>query len=84
MIKATLRKISSNHENVRTNEIIGEAPMMPMVGFCFTFIAEPLDADFSVRYLKTTEIKEVRQLNRKTVEFETQNSTYQLETSNET
>lgn len=75
----TLIKIDSTHNNMRTNEFKGHFMNIPVVGNQFCIFGEPISENMSVRYIKTSPVKEVEQIYDKILEFKTQNSTYHLE-----
>jgi hypothetical protein len=74
MIKAKLVKIESTHNNLRTNEIVGEFSYSPEVGHVFRFYSKPLDPDASIRVITTSSVQSINGQ-----EFKTRNSTYRLE-----
>lgn len=78
--KGKLIKIESNHNLLRTDEIVGSWPFFPEVGSGFVIYSEPLDKEGNtVRYVRTSKVQEIEQLYDKIWEFKTQNSTYRLE-----
>ena len=73
-----LTQLLSNHNNVRTKEILGYCSGVPTKGKRFVMSAPPLDKSKEIRVLTTTTLKSVRK-DGKTYHFETQNSKYKLE-----
>jgi hypothetical protein len=77
-MKVKLTKLSSTHQNLRTDTIEGNADLLPEVGQCFAMTAEPLDPRASFRWVRTTPIQSIEAMG-DTYRFTTENSTYQLE-----
>jgi hypothetical protein len=77
-----LKKIESNHTNVRTNETAGRVIDLPTVGKYFVLVGESLTPGMDARCITTTEVKSVEQLD-KVYKFKTLNSTYELEVVSE-
>jgi hypothetical protein len=74
----TLKKIESNHNNLRTNEITGVCHKLPEVGGNFILLStEVLTPGTNMRRVTTSEITEVRFVENDIV-FKTQNSLYSL------
>ncbi len=73
-----ITQLSSNHNRVRTREIVGECSHHPVEGKTFLMFAEPIDKSKSVRMLHTSKLKSVRKEDN-TYYFKTQNSEYKLE-----
>lgn len=73
-----LKKIESNHSNVRTNETEGQTLALPEVGKNFTLVGASLTPGLTHRLITTTEIKEVQKNEDGTYIFKTLNSTYGL------
>lgn len=79
MIKVKLTRIKSNHNNLRTDEVIGIAIYgLPEVGASFALAAESLDPTKDIRGVFTTPVTE---LNGNT--FKTANSEYKFEVLND-
>ena len=76
MYLGQLSKITSNHNNLRTDFMEGVVKELPKVGDTFQIVGEGLE--YGMRVIHTTEIKSIDQLNEDTVEFKTRNSTYHL------
>ena len=76
--KVLLKKIESNHNNLRTNEVEGYTLTLPKEGTSLVLTGESLTPGMTARLVHTTEIKEVQKTNEKEFLFKTQNSTYQL------
>jgi hypothetical protein len=72
MFDVKLTKISSSHNNLRTNDVTGKCHVLPQVGTSFTMFAEGLE--FGTRIIATSEVKEVTPEG-----FKTENSEYKLE-----
>lgn len=80
MLKVKLIKVESNHDNVRTDEMLGMSGFIPEVGYGFQIIGEALVADYNCRVIQTTKISEVDfDKETRTFTFKTKNSTYRLE-----
>jgi len=80
MYHATLKKIESNHNNLRTDTVSGLVPALPVVGDqFFMYSNEALTPGAAGRYIYTSQIQEVR-LDPTTGEtiFRTENSVYAL------
>ena len=75
-MQGTLKKIISTHNNLRTPEIEGEFEM-PVIGECFELYGEGLY--WGTRIVQTTEVQEIKEISKDTLEFKTLNSTYNLE-----
>lgn len=78
-MKVTLWKLKSNHQNLRTNMVVGETNLLPTKGFPFVLLAEPLTEEGDTRVVTTTLVTEVTQERDDYLEFTTENSTYGLE-----
>lgn len=77
-MKVKLTKIESNHQNLRSKEIIGNAPFKPQIGNHFVMYAESLTPGLDMRQIVTTEITGVSTEGKITT-FSTQNSIYTVE-----
>jgi hypothetical protein len=80
MYYATLKKIESTHNNVRTDTVKGLVPEMPTTGKpFFMYSSEVLTPGTNLRHIYTTEIKEVT-VNEENgdIVFRTENSLYVL------
>lgn len=75
--KVKLTKIQSNHQNLRTNEILGTCMHLPVEGSVFYLMAPPLESG-NVRLVTTTVVQKVVDLG-SVLDFETENSSYKLE-----
>lgn len=73
-----LKKIESNHNNVRTNETEGQTLSLPEVGKNFSLVGASLTPGLTHRVITTTEIKEVESKGDGSYIFKTLNSTYGL------
>ncbi len=78
MIRAKLTKISSTHENLRTNEMVGGIPKIPEVGETCVIVGRALTPGVSARMIHTTKISKVERISSKQYEFWTKNSHYGL------
>ena len=76
-MKVKLVKLKSNHNNLRTNEMVGECTELPIVGNSFVIFGQPIDKNAAVRVIQTTPVKDVQRMDQ-TLTFGTQNSSYQL------
>jgi len=76
--KVKLTKIKSNHNNLRTREVIGDCNDLPYVGKGFFMWSAPLVEGSICRIVKTTPIQDVY-LKDGVYHFHTENSYYQLE-----
>ncbi len=73
----TLRKIESNHSNLRTPEVVGTATNLPEIGEPFIMYAPPIDQQASVRVIRTSPVVTVDGTRSQTM-FRTENSLYEL------
>lgn len=83
MLRVKLKKIKSDHANLRTNEIDGKTTHIPEVGHQFQIFAPPLDGgDF--RVITTTKVveSEYKDADRSFI-FKTANSVYELKVTDE-
>lgn len=79
MRKAKLTRLSSVHDNLRTNEIEGVA-YEPVLGKCFELVGPPLDPLADVRLVYTTPVLTLKVLGHGPVySFTTRNSHYKVE-----
>lgn len=79
-MKAILKKITSTHDKLRTNEVKGDLLYLPEVGTSVIMFSEPLDATVgSTRMVKTSNIKELTLLSPDVYSITTLNSVYELE-----
>lgn len=78
-----LTRISSNHNRLRTNEVVGWGEKIPEVGEPFTMTAPPLDPEAGFRYVTTSPVKSVAPIKNDDAVvgylFNTENSTYQVD-----
>lgn len=77
MTKATLIKVQSTHNNLRTDEIEGRFADPPTLGHSFGFFADPLDETMDIRVVTTSRVQSVQQTEEGFI-FSTLNSTYYL------
>ena len=76
MYKCILTKIKSTHNNLRTDTIEGIAPNLPQKETCFYLYGQGLE--FGTRLIATSLVKEIINRTDESIDFETQNSTYNL------
>jgi len=76
MYNVKLTKIRSNHNNLRSNVIIGKTNELPTVGEGFQMLSEGLD--FGVRHVWTSPIQHLEKID-SIYQFNTANSVYKLE-----
>jgi len=81
-MKAKLKKINSNHNNLRTDTVEGHIDFLPEVNLPFMIKAEPIDPNADIRLVWTTPVKSVQYIDSNTIVFETKNSTYEIELLN--
>ena len=81
-----LVRLKSAHRNLRTDTITGTSEEIPTKGKRFVMTAEPLNPDFSVRVIETTEVTWIRNTpggalftGINSMVFQTENSTYRLD-----
>ncbi len=55
-MKVRLTKVSSTHNRLRTDEVVGEAFCAPVVGERFEMYAEPLDSAMDIRLVSTSPV----------------------------
>lgn len=80
--QARLTKITSNHNNLRTNSMVGEISDIPKIGFPFIISnQDPLNKNIGAngRLIFTTNVVSVDKKTDIEYEFKTVNSTYKLE-----
>ncbi len=78
MFKVKLTKIESSHKNLRTDIVEGLTESMPVVDQDFVMFAEALEPGGTIRYIRTSPVKEVTE-DRNGLSFKTNNSSYRLE-----
>ena len=78
MITIKLKKISSSHNNLRTDVVEGVCLSFPEVGESFCMLSSPLVSG-SVRTIRTSKIKSIEQLKSNIYSIITQNSQYEVE-----
>ena len=78
-MRGKIKKIVSNHNNLRTTEMEGEFSEPPTVGQPFTIFGEALEEKEGVRMIRTTPVKEVGLITGGDLVFKTENSEYELE-----
>jgi len=76
-MKAKLTRIKSTHNNLRTDEVIGETDDLPIVGESFSMSGEGIE--FGTRLIFTTPVKNLEKIGEKIYIFSTKNSEYKLE-----
>lgn len=77
MYKATLRKISNNHNALHTDEVVGEILQLPEKGMPIILYAESLDPTKDIRMIATTPIIEIAR-DKEVFHIATKNSRYIL------
>ena len=77
MYDLTLKKLESTHNNLRTDEVQGLAPELPVVGKRFFMYADPINPIASQRYINTSSVKEIQRKGEDLI-VKTENSTYIL------
>jgi hypothetical protein len=81
----TIKKKSSTHQNLRTDEMKGQWLRMPEIGESFQIFGESLTEGMDVRMISTTPVKAVARILYDGVVtgaiFLTENSHYELEIS---
>jgi hypothetical protein len=73
-----LTRIVSNHENLRTNSIVGKCIKTPRIHHRFLMTSEPLNKDKDIRFVLTSVVQKVHVKGNKYT-FHTENSKYELE-----
>jgi len=76
-VKVKLTRISSNHRNLRTDEVVGETEDLPEVGHLFIMTAPPLDPANAIRSIVTTPVRVCERIGDE-FDFHTRNSHYRL------
>jgi hypothetical protein len=76
--RVKLTKIESNHNNLRTNEVVGVTNKLPEVGMRFQMLAAPLQTGH-VRYVDTSPIQNIFKVDDNTQTLHTMNSIYEFE-----
>jgi hypothetical protein len=75
--KVVLKRMLSNHNNLRTDVIEGMAMHLPSVGMPFILFGESLTDPAATRVVTTTPVMETK-VNDSVWWFKTKNSTYEL------
>jgi hypothetical protein len=78
-MKVKLTKLESNHKNLRTESIVGEAALIPTAGLCFRVVGKSLTAGLTHRLVTTSEVQSVYEHSNNKYIFHTLNSKYELE-----
>ncbi len=82
MYSVRLIKVTSNHNNLRTVQIVGLTHELPEVGQPFTLLGDPLTESAHVRIIHTTPVEKVDVIhsseNKGRAVFETANSVYKV------
>lgn len=78
-LKGKLIKIESEHNLLRTDEVVGTFLDVPKVGERFTIYAEPLSNEANIRTVNTSPVKSIEKIYEKIWEMKTQFSTYHIE-----
>lgn len=81
MHKVRLTKIQSEHNNVRTNEVVGVTSSLPKIGDRFQMLSEAIDKSqgANVRYIETSPVESLKSSCENTIIMKTHYSTYELE-----
>lgn len=83
MFKVRLRKIQSNHSNLRTDVVLGTCERLPEVGRDFYLDSAALNPYIEAmggrREIRTTEVQVLGERVGNTITFHTQNSQYELD-----
>lgn len=80
MYDVILTRLSSQHRNLRTDEVRGRAEELPRKGERFVLVGPPLTEGAPFRAVTTSEIQEVRHHSEEgSLEFWTENSHYGLQ-----
>ena len=79
--KVKLTKIQSDHNNIRSNEIIGVTSFLPKMGERFQMLSEALDKSHgaNTRHVETSPITNIFGINSKTLTLHTTYSIYEFE-----
>lgn len=78
-MQVKLTKVKSDHNNLRTDEVVGECDSLPEVGTGFSMYGEPLDSKLNVRLIRTSEITQCTLTSPISYLFHTLNSVYRLD-----
>jgi hypothetical protein len=79
MVKVRLIRVHSNHNNLRTNEVIGLTPKLPHEGESFVIWSDALETDGGYRQVITTPVEEIVFDAASQIIFNTKNSQYRVE-----
>ena len=79
MISVILKKIESNHSNLRTPTVKGFIKEKPALNKEIVVLAQPINPIAVGRMIRTTRIKEINVLTDKIVRCSTSNSIYEIE-----
>lgn len=79
MIPVLLKRIISTHENLRTPEVRGFIKDKPALNKEIILFAEAINPMATGRMIRTTKIKDIRNVSDKVVLCNTRNSTYEIE-----
>jgi len=61
MYKVKFTKVRNTHDRLRTDIIEGEAESLPTIGKCFEMVSVGLD--FGLRYINTSVVKHIEEIN---------------------
>lgn len=81
MLRGTIRKVTRKSDapgGPRTDSVTGFFPKMPEVGKAFVLFGSSLTPGCIVRFFETSEVKTVKAKDKDTIQFKTENSTYEL------
>ena len=73
-----LTKVTSTHNNLRTDQIVGKTLKLPTIGQSFQMTSEPLTPGTDIRVITTSLVEEFKDEDG-VIEFKTRNSTYLLQ-----
>jgi hypothetical protein len=76
-MKVVLTKLVSTHNSLRTDVVEGYAPFYPTKGASFIMFSTPLEKDYDIRTITTSEVQDIMYQEDRYL-FKTENSTYEL------
>lgn len=82
IMRAKLTRIKSSHQNLRTDEVVGELLYLPEIGGPIRMAAEGLE--FGTRVIVTSPVIDIEQPDDSTYICETANSIYHIHINRET
>ncbi len=78
MINVEIEVINSSHRNVRTKTVEGETIKLPTIGQTFDMTAEPFNPNADYRFIRTSPVKKIKEIDEHSMHFWTHNSMYKL------